>query len=88
MEPWNRGGGGEGRTTVGRFTVRFDGRRGTPFAFFCFQVMGTLEMYPGDPGDHGLDCSGTVRIPEIWVGGGWKGFAWTMTANCLWQRFG
>ena len=32
------------------------------------QVMG---MYPGDPGDPGLDCSGTVGMPfeMTWAGG-------------------
>ena len=32
-------------------------------------------MYPGDPGDPGLDCSGTVRRPQYTGGMGWVGLA-------------
>jgi len=30
-----------------------------------------MGMYPGDPGDPGLDCSGTVSRPQ-WVGVSWE----------------
>lgn len=39
--------------------------------FFSDLTSEVMGMYPGDPGDPGLDCSGTVSRPQ-WVGVSWK----------------
>lgn len=39
--------------------------------FFSDLTSEVMGMYPGDPGDPGLDCSGTVSRPQ-WVGVSWE----------------